>query len=90
MENVSSNQQITNTLYPSRSQEDLPSERSPLEHLRSVGVQLDQGNQLIPNFMSMGWVPAQAVYAHPFQNELLRIQKQNVERSVPIFARNNL
>ncbi|KAL0914065.1 hypothetical protein M5K25_017570 [Dendrobium thyrsiflorum] len=78
MENVPSNQQITdNILHPSRSQEDLPLERAPSEHLRSAGVQLDQGNQLIPNFMSMGWVPAQPVYADPFQNELLRIRKQS-------------
>lgn len=39
--------------------------------------------------MSMGWVPAQAVYVYPFQNELLRIQKQNMKRQVPIFVRND-
>ncbi|PKU83925.1 uncharacterized protein LOC110102857 isoform X2 [Dendrobium catenatum] len=72
------NQQITeNILDPSRSQEDLPSERAPSEDLRSAGVHLDQGNQLIPDFLSIGWVPAQPIYADPFQNELLRIRKQN-------------
>ncbi|XP_020580653.1 uncharacterized protein LOC110024818 isoform X2 [Phalaenopsis equestris] len=73
-----SNHNITdNTLNPSTSLEDVPSERATSEHLRSTGVQLDQGNQLFPNFMSASWAPAQAVFADPFQNELFRIRKQN-------------
>lgn len=53
------------------------SSRSSSEHLRSTGFQQDQGNQLFPNFMSLSWIPIQAVYADPFQNELFRIRKQS-------------
>lgn len=62
---------------PSRSQEDLTSERAPSECLRSTGAQLEQGNELFSNLMPMNWVQPQAIYADPFQNEICRILKQN-------------
>lgn len=67
----------SDTLDPSRSQEDLTSERAPFECLGSNGAQQEQGSQLFSNLMPMNWVQPQTFYADPFQNEICRILKQN-------------